>query len=201
MFKFIVVDGIRLTNGANLNDKMLAKSLSKLSSVAIEFRQVLKIFFYSLTLAIFLNLILNIAAIAQSVNFTGTAIGVGAIGSYSYQAPTYSITATGSGVGSTSDSTYFINTPVSGSNEITANFSTLTSGSNPNSQAGLMLRQNQNNASDVNAFLYVTPNNGINFSYRQNASGQTTTILGPSIVPSTTSPKSDLSQSAILGVT
>ncbi len=135
-------------------------------------------------LILFLNLFLPSNAKAQSISFTGTQIGTTqAPSSFSYDGTTYTIKGSGSGVGSTADNTYFVNTEVSGNIEITANLNSNLSAGSTYAQAGLILRQSNitTNTGGVNAFVYVTPGNGINFSYRQINGGQTTTILGPSI--------------------
>ncbi len=136
-------------------------------------------------LLIFLLILIPLKANGQSINFTGTQIGsTTATNSFSYNGSYYTVNGSGSGVGLQSDSTYFVNTGVNGNIEITANLSSLPAGSANYAQAGLMLRQTQGSPSDTNdanAFVYITPGNGINFSYRTISGGQTTTVLGPSL--------------------
>lgn len=57
---------------------------------------------------------------AQSTSFSGAQIGTTqAPSTYSYSGGTYTLTASGSGIGGVSDSGYFVNTPTTGNIEIT----------------------------------------------------------------------------------
>ena len=135
-----------------------------------------------------LTILIPVKAKAQSIAFTGTQISPSSsTSSFSYNGSYYTVTGSGSNVGSVADSTYFVNTQASGNIEITANLSNVPAGSPTFAQAGLMIRQTQGSSIDnnsPNAFVYITPGNGINFSYRTTTGGQTTNVLGPSITGS-----------------
>ncbi len=128
-------------------------------------------------------LFIIIPAYAQSTSFSGVQIGATqAPSTYSYSGGTYSLTASGSGIGGTSDSGYFVNTPTTGNIEITTQVANQFATNSNYAQAGLMIRGSIGNPPDtgsLNAYIYVTPKNGVNFSYRSIEGGTTTTTLGP----------------------
>ncbi len=103
-------------------------------------------------------------------------------GTYTYSSGTYTVSASGSGIGGTSDQFTFVNTLVSGNIEMTTYVASQTGTSiNPYAVSGLMVRDSLN-ANAANAFISVSPKNGVNFSYRLSDGSTTSTTLGPSLV-------------------
>ena len=139
--------------------------------------------FYFLFLALLVSVLITLKAKAQSTNFTGTQIGAtSAPSSYYYSGGTYTLEASGSGIGGTSDSGFFVNTPSSGNIEITTQVASQFATTQNYVQTGLMIRGSIGSPPDtgsINAYIYVTPKNGVNFSYRSIEGGTTTTTLGP----------------------
>ncbi len=116
---------------------------------------------------IIIFLLFNINPVKAQITVSKTDIGNPSIpGTYSYASGVYSITASGSGIGGSSDQFTFVNTQSSQNIEMTTMVATQT-GTNINAYAvsGLMVRDSLN-ANGANAFISVSPKNGVNFSYR-----------------------------------
>jgi hypothetical protein len=101
-------------------------------------------------------------------------------GSFSESSGIYTVSGTGSGVAGTSDSLIFVSQLVSGNIEIIANVTTQT-GTNAYAIAGLMIRDSQTAVDGQCALVSVSPQNGVNFSFRTADGATATTTLGPSI--------------------
>lgn len=141
--------------------------------------------FFMLTLLISFCLTFGASsAQAQSVTWTATDIGGASTGTYSYSSGTYTVGGAGTGVGGASDSFRYVYSPISGNVEMTAYVSTQTNTSSY-ATAGLMIRgtTSANDPLDpdsAQAYISVSPKNGVNFTYRAVDGGPSTTILGPS---------------------
>jgi hypothetical protein len=123
----------------------------------------------------------NPAALFWSTTSEFTVSEIGSVaGSFSESSGTYTVSGTGSGVVGVSDSLAFVNQPASGNIEIIANVTAQT-GTNAYAISGLMIRDSQTAVDGQCALVSVSPQNGVNFSFRT-ADGMTaTTTLGPSI--------------------
>jgi hypothetical protein len=114
-----------------------------------------------------------------STTWTQTPIG-GSTGSFSSGSGTYTVGGSGIGVDGTSDSLYFVSQTATGNIEFTAYVSGQTS-SNAYAIAGLMLTDSLNSSNPQCALIGVSPQNGVNFSWRTSDGATAETTLGPSI--------------------
>lgn len=129
----------------------------------------------------------RVPAQAQIASFTKTDFNATA-GSYSYSSGTYTVTGYGTGIGGSADSFTFASTPVTGNVEMIAKINGQTNTSNY-AQAGLMMRDSLNsNGQSANACITVSPANGVNFTVRATDNTTSTTTLGPTIPPVSTTP-------------
>ncbi len=119
---------------------------------------------------------------AQIAGLTQNDIGnTGISGTYNYSAGTYTIQGAGSGIKGSADGFSYVSAPAAGNIEMTARVATLTNASSsPFAPAGLMMRESLN-ANGVEAFVGVTPQNGVVFTVRTAAGATATTTLGASI--------------------
>lgn len=102
----------------------------------------------------------------------GTVPGLGAAG---FSGGTWTLLGAGSDINSTADQFHFVHYPLNGNGEIIALVSSIEN-TNTDMKAGVMIRESLTNNSR-NAFIAVTPGNGVDFQYR---SGSNTTIVnGP----------------------
>lgn len=114
------------------------------------------------------------------VTWTKNDIGsTGATGTYSFSSGTYTVGGAGSAVGGTTDSFTYVNSPTAGNIEIIGRVNT-QSVTSPYAVAGFMMRSSLN-ANASNAFLSISPSNGMNFSSRASDGGTTSTTYGPTI--------------------
>lgn len=116
-----------------------------------------------------------------SIPWTQTDIGnTGASGTLNVSSGTYTIAGAGSGIAAagTSDSFSFVSTPASGNIELVTKLTSQTNTS-PYAVAGLMIRDSLS-ATGSGAVVGVSPQNGINFTYRLTDGSTSNTTLGPS---------------------
>src|ERR1700733_1181697 len=104
----------------------------------------------------------------------------GGIGSFSFGSGTYTVGGTGLGVTGISDGVCFVSQPATGNIEFIAYVSGQTS-SDPYAIAGLMLRDQISEAGAQCAFIGVSPQNGVNFSYRTQDAIEAQITMGPSL--------------------
>jgi hypothetical protein len=117
----------------------------------------------------------------QTGTWTGSPIGSGTTGSFSYSAGTYTVAGDGSGVAGTSDSLYFVNQMATGNFEIIAEITSQTN-TNAYAIAGLMISDSAApGGSNQCALIGVSPLNGVNFTARITDGQSATTTLGPSL--------------------
>ncbi|MBV9724111.1 MAG: hypothetical protein JO299_02955, partial [Gammaproteobacteria bacterium] len=120
---------------------------------------------------------------AVSSNWNGGDIGaVGATGSYTLSNGTFTITGSGADIYNTADAFQFISEGLSGDGSITAR---IVSQSNSNSwaKAGVMFREALT-AAATNAFVAMTPANGIVFQDRPATGAASATVAyGPKVLP------------------
>lgn len=110
--------------------------------------------------------------------WTQTSIG-GSTGSFSSSSGTYTVGGSGTGVAGTADSLYFVSQPATGNIEFISYVST-QSGTNAYAIAGLMLTDSLTSNDAQCALIGVSPQNGVNFSFRTTDGGIADTTLGPS---------------------
>ena len=99
----------------------------------------------------------------------------------------YTIAGAGSGIGGTSDSFSYASTTSTGNIELIGKVATQTGTSlSPYATAGFMLRAaptgTQTADKTANAFVSVSPRNGVNFTTRTSYGATSSTTLGPSLV-------------------
>ncbi|HEY9755250.1 MAG TPA: LamG-like jellyroll fold domain-containing protein [Oculatellaceae cyanobacterium] len=111
--------------------------------------------------------------------WTQTAIG-GSTGSFSSSSGTYTVGGSGTGVSGTADSIYLVSQPATGNIEFISYVSAQSS-SNAYAIAGLMLTDSLTSNDAQCALVSVSPQNGVNFSFRTADGGTADTTLGPSI--------------------
>lgn len=104
---------------------------------------------------------------------------VGLEGSSSYHAGTFINTASGSDIEGNADAFRFIYQPIEGDATITARIATL-SNTNDWTKAGVMIRESLD-ANAENAFLSITPSNGLIFQKRESTGGGTNGNLIPGL--------------------
>lgn len=127
-----------------------------------------------------LSVVAVLPAKAQAVTWSQGDVGTtGVSGTYSFASGTHTVGGGGTGIGGTSDNFCFVQTRSGGNVEITGKVNTQTNTS-AYAQAGFMVRSSLN-ANAANAFVYVSPSNGLNFSARTADGGTTATTLGPSV--------------------
>lgn len=114
-----------------------------------------------------------------TAEWTQTEVG-GATGSFSSSSGAYTVSGTGSGVEGTSDSLYFVNQPASGNIEFIAQVTEQT-GTNAYAIAGLMLSDSLTSSDPQCALIGVSPENGVNFSWRTADGDSAELQLGPSM--------------------
>jgi hypothetical protein len=122
---------------------------------------------------------------AQALTWTANDIGGAASGTYSYSAGTYTVGGAGTTIGGAADSFRLVSTPMSGNSEMSAYVSSQTNTS-AYATSGLMIRGTTStgsatSASAAFAYISISPQNGINFTYRPIDGGPSNTILGPSL--------------------
>jgi hypothetical protein len=96
---------------------------------------------------------------------------VGAAGNAGYSNGVFTVTGAGADIGSTADAFRFVNVAATGDCTIIARVSSLEN-INPSSKAGVMIRQSLA-ANAANAFVAVTPGNGVTWQYRSSTGGST----------------------------
>jgi hypothetical protein len=111
--------------------------------------------------------------------WTQTAVG-GATGSFSSSGGTYTVGGSGTGVAGTADSLYFVSQPATGNVEFISYVSAQSS-TNAYAIAGLMLTDSLTSNDAQCALIGVSPQNGVNFSFRNADGDAADTTLGPSI--------------------
>ncbi len=120
------------------------------------------------------------ASPAYAQTFTQAEIGSpGASQNFTVSSGTYTIYGAGSGVGGTSDSFCFVNTPTTGNVEMVGRVATQTN-TNAFAPSGLMMRASLD-ANAAQATIAVTPQNGVIFTTRTEAGALATTTLGASV--------------------
>ena len=136
----------------------------------------------------------------QTGTWTGSPIGSGTTGSFSYSAGTYTVAGDGSGVAGTSDSLYFVNQMATGNFEIIAEVTSQTN-TNAYAIAGLMISDSAApGGSNQCALIGVSPLNGVNFTARITDGQSATTTLGPSLsVPPSIWLRLVVSQTSVAG--
>ena len=105
----------------------------------------------------------------------GTVVEAGS-SSYNAGTDTFTVEGSGDGVSGTSDSFNYVYQKMDGNCEITIKVSSLTNES-PYTAAGLMIRDSLS-ANSRNAFVYVSNEDGANFSARGSPGGATTKTIG-----------------------
>lgn len=111
--------------------------------------------------------------------WTQSAIG-GSSGSFSSASGTYTVGGTGSGVTGDADSFYFVSQPATGNIEFVSYVSAQTA-TNAYAIAGLMISDSLTSASGQRALIGVSPQNGVNFSFRTSDGSTAQQTLGPSL--------------------
>ncbi len=107
-------------------------------------------------------------------------IGAGTLpGASSFQNGSFTITGAGSDVQNTSDGFRYVYQPMHGDMVVTARVASQTN-TDPWAKAGVMIREGLD-ADAKNAFLAVTPGNGVTFQSRGSAGGATQTEQEPEI--------------------
>lgn len=135
---------------------------------------------WALVIAAFVSCTLAVPAHAQIAGLTQTDLGnTGASGTNSYSSGTYTMAGAGSGIGGTTDSFSYLDTPATGNIEIATRVASQTAVSGF-STAGLMMKDSVT-ASGAQVSIAVSPLNGIVFMTRASASAKAVTTLGPSI--------------------
>ncbi len=146
------------------------------------FVEVLK--FLSLFLVITVPVIFASPASAQVLPFSQADIGTtGVSGTYNYSSGVYTVGGGGAGISGTADNFCYASATTSGNIEMIARVNTQTN-TNPYATSGLMMRASTN-ANSINAYISVSPSNGVNFSSRATNGGNTTTVYGPTIAAPT----------------
>lgn len=146
------------------------------------FAEVLK--FLSIFLILSLPILFAIPASAQVLPFSQADIGsTGISGTYNYSSGTYTIGGGGAGISGTSDNFCYASSSTSGNIEIIARVNSQTN-TNPYATSGLMMRASTN-ANSMNAYISVSPSNGVNFSSRSSNGGTTSTTYGPTVAAPT----------------
>jgi fibronectin type 3 domain-containing protein len=107
---------------------------------------------------------------------------VGTAGSVNFSNGVFAVAGAGADIGSTADAFRFVYVPVTGACTIVARVVSLQN-IDPWSKAGVMIRASTN-ANAANAFVALTPGNGVTWQYRSSAGGGTSSnsMAGP-IVP------------------
>src|ERR1017187_8344477 len=97
---------------------------------------------------------------------------VGVPGSAIYSNSVFSMTGSGADIWNPADAFQFVCVPVSGNCTIIARVAAVQN-VDPWSKAGVMIRESLN-ANAANAFIAVTPGNGVTWQYRSSTGGGTT---------------------------
>ena len=140
-------------------------------------KEILKLIYVLLFIA--LPIVCPKPASAQVTWTQGDLGNTGASGTYSFNSGVHTVGGAGSAIGGTADSFCYVSSPTTGNVEIIGRVNTQTN-TNPYAVAGFMMRSALTTNS-VNAFISVSPSNGVNFSSRASTGGTTSTTYGPTV--------------------